>query len=148
MRSLFAKILGWFLLTLVITLSAAVVASALTYHPYATTRPAPFSVLLTLQLSEARHAWEEGGPLELKETLDRIGRVTRAREIILADSTGKDVLTGENHADLMQEARSWTRFPFSGRGGTTFARFSADGRYVLFLVTAPRFIFSGLLQPV
>ncbi len=147
MRSLFAKILGWFLLTLVTTLAATVVTSLLTYHPYASNRPAPFSLLLSLEMSEARHAWEESGPAELKETLARIARVTRAREIIFADSTGKDVLTGENHADLMKEARSWTRFPFSGRGGTTFARFAADGKYAMFVVTAPRFLLSSLLQP-
>lgn len=49
--------------------------------------------------------------------------------------------------ELMKEAHSWSRYPFSGRGGTTFARFSADGKYVFFLVVTPAHLFYANLQP-
>jgi two-component system sensor histidine kinase CpxA len=148
MRSLFAKILGWFVLTLVITLAATILTSALTYNPYTSTRQAPLSVLLSLELSEARHAWESGGAAALEATLARFRAVTHAREMILADADGTDVATGERHPDLIRDAHNWSRFPFSGRGGTTFARFSSDGRYCLFLITPPGSLFFSALQPI
>jgi two-component system sensor histidine kinase CpxA len=148
MRSLFAKILGWFLLTTVSILVATVLTTALTYNPYSSPRPAPFSMLLSLEMSEARNAWETGGAPALQETLARFRRVTRAQEVIFADADGTNVLTGERHTDLLRDARNWTRFPFSGRGGTTFARFSTDGRYCLFLIAAPQGLFLSALQPV
>jgi signal transduction histidine kinase len=148
MRSLFAKILGWFVLTMFLTLTVTLVISVLTYNPYASNRSLPFSTLLSLQMSEARYAWESGGAPALGQALARFKRVTRATEMIFADANGNDVLTGEAHPELLRDARNWSRFPFSGRGGTTFARFSADGKYCLFLVAEPRRLFSNLLQPI
>jgi signal transduction histidine kinase len=147
MRSLFAKILGWFVLTLVITLAASIVISAVNYNPYSTARPAPFSMLLSLELSEARHAWETGGAQALRDELDRFRRVTRARDVILTDTDGTNVLTGESYRELVKDAHSWSRYPFSGRGGTTFARFSVDGKYVFFMVVTPVHLFFANLQP-
>ena len=68
MRSLFAKILGWFVLTVVVTLTAAIMISALSYNPYSSARPTPLSMLLSVEMSEARHAWESGGRAALAET--------------------------------------------------------------------------------
>jgi signal transduction histidine kinase len=148
MRSLFAKILGWFLLTLVLVVAATILTSALTYNPRGSARAAPFSVLLSMELTEARHAFESGGAPALKDALARFSQVSRAREIIFADANGTDVLTGEAHPEMIRDAKNWSRFPFSGRGGTTFARFSADGRYCLFMVTEPRSLFFAALQPI
>ena len=147
MRSLFAKILGWFVLALVTTLAATILTSALTYNPRSSPRQAPFSMLLSLEMSEARNAWESGGRPALQSALARFRQVTNAREVIFTDAGGTDLLTGEQHADLVREARNWSRFPFSGRGGTTFARFSNDGRYCFLLVVNPRRLFSSNLQP-
>jgi signal transduction histidine kinase len=146
MRSLFAKILGWFVLTVVVTLTATIMISALSYNPYSSARPTPLSMLLSVEMSEARHAWETGGRGALQETLDRYRRVTRASEAIFTDSQGTDLITGETHAALIREAHSWSRFPFSGDRGTTFARFSADGKYCLFLIAAPRSLMLGTFQ--
>lgn len=146
MRSLFAKILAWFVLTLVVTVTASIWISALSYNPYSTARPAPFSMLLSVELSEARHAWESGGAPALEGELARFRQVTRASNVILTDADGKDVLTGQSQAELVKEAHSWARYPFSGRGGTTFARFSADGKYTLFMVVPPVHLFYANLQ--
>ena len=74
MRSLFAKILGWFVLTLIVTLAATIITTALTYNPYSTTRPTAFSALLSVEMSEAQSALETDGPAELQRTLDRFRR--------------------------------------------------------------------------
>lgn len=147
MRSLFAKILGWFVLTLLITLTATILISALSYHPYSATQQTPFSMLLSVEMAEARHAWETGGHQGLAQALERFRSVTRASEAIFTDGGGTDLLTGERHPALIREARNWSRFPFSGAHGTTFARFSADGKYCLFLIAAPRSLLLGNFQP-
>jgi two-component system sensor histidine kinase CpxA len=148
MRSLFAKILGWFVLTLVITLAATILTTALTYNPYSAPRPTAFSALLSLETAEAEDAWETGGAIMLHDTLRRFTAITHAQELIFTDTNGTDVMTGETHPDLMQNARSKPRFPFSGRGGPTFVRFSTDGRYVLFVVIPPQSLLFSALQPV
>jgi len=146
-RSLSAKILGWFGLTLIFTLAATIIISALSYNPYSAVRQAPFSMVLSLEMSEARHAWESGGRAALDDALARFKRTTRASEVIFTDAGGTDLLTGANYAELVQEARNWSRFPFSGRGGTTFARFSRDGKYCFFMVIESGHLFFSNLQP-
>lgn len=146
MRSLFAKILGWFIVSLVMTFAVTVMITALNYNPYSSARPTPLSMLLSLEMTEARHAYETGGNAALAESLARFQRVTHAPEAIFTDANGTDVLTGEQHQALIQEAHGWSRFPFSGDHGTTFARFSSDGRYCL-LVTTQRSYLWGNFQP-
>ena len=46
MRSLFAKILGWFVLTVVVTLTASIAITALSYNPYSSEHPTPLSMML------------------------------------------------------------------------------------------------------
>src|SRR5580698_466559 len=146
MRSLFAKILGWFVLTVVVTLTASIAITALSYNPYSSEHPTPLSMMLNAEMAESRHAWETGGRDALAGTLDRFRRVSHAADVIFTDSEGTDLITGEQHPKLIREARHWSRFPFSGDRGTTFARFSADGRYCFFLIAAPRSLMLGNLQ--
>ncbi len=143
MRSLFAKILVWFVVTIVTTLAATLLTTALTYDAQSS-RPSPFSMLLSLGVSETRHAWENGGPERLRETLGRLRKVTRASQAMLLDSKGNDLLTGESHADMMPYAERLVRSPFSFRSHI-FARESADGRYCLVLVRENWFFW--FLQP-
>jgi signal transduction histidine kinase len=146
MRSLFAKILGWFVLTVVVTLTASIAITALSYNPYSSEHPTPLSMMLNAEMAESRHAWETGGRDALSGTLDRFRRVSHAAEVIFTDSNGTDLITGELHPKLIREAHRWSRFPFSGDRGTTFARFSADGKYCFFLIAAPRSLMLGNLQ--
>jgi two-component system sensor histidine kinase CpxA len=146
-RSLSAKILAWFGVTLIITLAATIIISALSYNPYSAVRQAPFSMVLSLEMSEARHAWESGGRPALDEALARFKRTTRASEVIFTDAGGTDLLSGASYGELVKEARSWSRFPFSGRGGTTFARFSRDGKYCFFMVIDANHLFFSNLHP-
>ena len=132
MRSLFAKILAWFVVTIITTIAAVILTTALTYDAYSS-RQAPFSMLLSLQLGEARHAWENGGPGQLRETLKRFREVTHASEAMLTDGQGTDLLTGESHAAMMPYAERLIHSPFAIRSHV-FARKSADGRYCLILI--------------
>jgi len=148
MRSLFAKIVGWFVLTTVITLAATILISSLSYNPYSSTRLTPLSMLLSVEMTEARHAWETGGASALADELARFKRVTHVSEAIFTDGAGTDLLTGEQHAALIREAHGWSRFPFSGDRGTSFARFSNDGSYCLFVIAASRSLLLGNFQPL
>jgi signal transduction histidine kinase len=132
MRSLFAKILVWFIVSILVTIAATVLTSALTYDAYSA-RQAPFSMLLSLEVREARHAWESGGAVELRGALDRLREVTHASQAMLLDGNGMDVLTGESHAGMLPYAEGLVHSPFSIRSHI-FGRKSTDGRYVLILV--------------
>ncbi len=142
MRSLFAKILVWFVVSIVVTLAATVLTTALTYDGYSS-REAPFSMLLSLQVREAEHAWEHGGAEELRETLQRFKEVTHATQAALTDSQGIDLLSHQSRAAKIQSSQGWIHFSF--RRGRTFARRSADGRYYLVVVRANWYFW--FLQP-
>jgi signal transduction histidine kinase len=143
MRSLFAKILAWFVVSILVTIAAIILTSALTYDAYSS-RQAPFSMLLSLEVREARHAWESGGAGELRAALDRLMEVTHASQAMLLDATGKDVLTGESHAEMMPYAEGLVHSPFSIRSHI-FGRKSTDGSFVLILVRENWFFW--FLQP-
>jgi two-component system sensor histidine kinase CpxA len=142
-RSLFAKILVWFVVTIVTTLAATLLTTALTYDALSS-RQAPFSMLLSLEVREARHAWETGGREELRGTLQRLREVTHASQAMLLDDKGVDLLTGETHPEMMPYAERLVRSPFSFRSHI-FARQSIDGRYCLVLVRENWFFW--FLQP-
>jgi signal transduction histidine kinase len=142
-RSLFAKILAWFVVAIVTTLAATLLTTALTYDAHSS-RQAPFSMLLSLEVREARNAWETGGPEALRGTLQRLREVTRASEAVLLDAQGRDVLTGESHADMMPYAEHLIHSPFSFRSHI-FARQSTDGLYCLVLIRENWFFW--FLQP-
>ena len=112
MRSLFAKILGWFVLTLVITLAATILIPALTYNPYSSPRPAPFSMLLTVEMVEARHAWETGGARSAHRIARPLSSARRgASNVILTDGNGTDLLTGEQHRGSDPRRAQLVAFP-------------------------------------
>lgn len=132
MKTLFAKTLLWFLGTAILTMAAIVGASALNFNEGGQ-RPGPFGMLLRLQLSDARHAYETGGKRALAETLERFRSVTHA-DGIFTDSSGRDLVTGEDRSDLLREAEEpGPTFPRLQRGRTLVARQSRDGKYWYFL---------------
>lgn len=146
MRSLFAKILGWFVLALAVTILATVITSVVSYNPTARAR-APFSLLLGVGLSDARHALETGGREALREELTRFRDVTRLSAVIFTDANGMDLLTGEPHPTLIREAHTWSRIPFVRPAGMVFDRFSSDGKYCFFAIVTPGKLLVSSLQP-
>ena len=143
MRSLFAKILVWFVVSILVTIGATLLTSALTYDT-TSSRQAPFSMLLNLEVRETRHAWESGGAEELRGALQRLKEVTNASQAMLLDGEGVDLLTGEPHADMLPYAEGLVHSPFSFRSHI-FARKSVDDRYCLVLVRENWFFW--FLQP-
>lgn len=138
MRTLFGKILLWFLATTIITILGVVTTSALSYN--AEQQP-PFGMLMRTEFVEARHAFETGGPLELAETLARMQSVVSG-QLILADPFGRDLVTGEDRSELIALASNrrgrLLTLPFTRKDDIVWARQSVDGLYWFFVVAPPR----------
>ncbi len=147
MRTLFAKILVWFLATTVITIAAVLVTSALTFN---SERQPPFGMLMRVQMREARHAYEHGGRAELADTLQRLRSVVQG-ELILADANGRDLLTGEDRSDLIREAKQrrdyFPSLPFTRRDNVVFGRPSPEGNYWFFVIAPGRRSVFWFIQP-
>jgi two-component system, OmpR family, sensor kinase len=135
MRSLFGKILIWFLSTVVITIAAVVITSALTIN---SERLPPFGMMVRLQMREAREAYDNGGSAAVAKELKRFHQVTGG-SIIMADENGRDVVTGQDRSELLKEAREPHVGPWSDltHRDFTIVRQSTDGKFE-YVITAPR----------
>jgi signal transduction histidine kinase len=132
-RSLFAKILLWFLATAVIDFFGAVFITALDLNPW----QSPFGRLMDIQERSARTAWETGGATALAD-FERRFRASSEMSAVLTDARGKDLLTGRDYAANMKNAH-FPMFFFRPRNGVIPHR-SADGKYnFILLLPASRF---------
>ncbi len=128
MRSLFARILLWFLVTVVVTVVGGIAISNLN-------RPAqrrPFPSLSRLLLTEARSAYESGGKEGLGAYLQYAFSATGVRGALIDIASGKDLLTGEEHPAPPPGLRPSRPIPpwLPFRGGPPPSLFGAsDGRY-------------------
>ncbi|HLN02840.1 MAG TPA: ATP-binding protein [Bryobacteraceae bacterium] len=128
MRSLFAKILLWFLATVV---AAFVGFNFIEAQFDDAMRHAPMVRAFRFQEREAREAYETGGPKALRWDLDRIQGMFQA-EAFLTDANGRDLVTGEDRRGLIRSGGwSWLR-----RNRSVIARRTADGRY-WFILSIP-----------
>jgi two-component system sensor histidine kinase CpxA len=138
--SLFAKILLWFFATAVITMTAVVITTALTFTA-PEDRQSPFTMMMNARLEGAIFAYEHGGPARLADSLERFAHATGAQAIV-TDAQGKDLVNGQDRSDLLKQAGPRPRFPFARRNRTAIARRSQDGKYWLFvLVSRPNWYF-------
>ncbi len=138
MRSLFARILLWFLVTTAITVAGFIAITALSIAELPN-RQRPFSRLVPFELGEARHAYETGGKPALRDFLERLQTAFQA-EGTLTDAQGRDLLTGEDRKDLIAAARPHRSVPYFRRRAAVIGRLSDDGKY--------RFFFQIPGQPV
>lgn len=109
MRTLFTKILLWFLLTVIVTFTGTFYVSSI----FVRSRQPEFS-RFTFELREARAAWENDGSAGLTRFLTRLKDATGA-DAGLTYENGRDVLTGR---DWTKEIKSPNRGP---RGGLPLA---------------------------
>lgn len=141
MRSLFAKILVWFLATNAILIASMVLVSIVNYNLGRQQAEIPFPVLLRMmrdEIREARTAYETGGKPALAESLRRFKAVVDA-EVVWTDASGRDLLTGEDRSSLVRESserererrRSPFPFPFLR---PPLARQTPDGLYWFFVI--------------
>ncbi len=129
MRSLFTKILLWFLATTFLTSLGVAITSALVFEASEPRRP-PFPAFVSRQLNEARAAWEAGGKPGLNAAIDRLRRMDRA-QVYFTDSSGRDLLTGADRSSLLPSGGHAILWIFSRR---PLAHLSEDGKYFLILV--------------
>jgi two-component system sensor histidine kinase CpxA len=146
MKSLFAKILLWFWVTLAITVVGSAFISALNVNENASDERAPVARLVTFQLEEARSAYEIGGRPGLQEFLDTLNRVYDARGI-LTDETGRDLLTNQDRSELMRRARLPYFYQIFRTGDAMVARAADDGRYWFFFIVPRVRVGSWFLLP-
>ena len=130
MRSLFAKILLWFLATIVLAFVGLNVVVVM--HLSDPAKQAPLSRALAYQAQRARVAYETGGKEALKTDLIRISAIFQS-DAFLTDSQGRDLVTGENRSDQIAGGR---RGFFARRMRTVMSRRIDNGRY-WFILDAP-----------
>lgn len=145
MNTVFAKTLLWFFGTVVLTITALIVATAVNFST-GERRHGPLGAMIRLQLAEAQHAYETGGVQALHETLDRFERVTDT-EAVFTDRVGRDLVTGEDRSDLVEAARERSRVPFMRRNRTFVGRSSPDGKYYYFILLNRDNVVTWFLQP-
>jgi signal transduction histidine kinase len=109
MSRLFTKILIWFLLTVVVSLTA----SFYIWNAFVRNTPPRQFNGLTFELREARKAWETEGREGLKRQLEQI-QDAMGGEQVLADASGHDLVTGKDWSDELRANASRGR---GGRGG-------------------------------
>jgi signal transduction histidine kinase len=144
--ALFAKILAWFVVAVLITVLATTFTSIVSYKRNASFH-APIALLVDLEAAEARHSWETGGRAALEETLGRFLAITKAYGVLFADASGTDLVTGKSDRELIDAARRHPIFPSIRRGGLMFSHFSTDGKYCFFLIMSPLRLLRSNLQP-
>ena len=131
MRSLFTKILLWFLATTLVSLAALVVTST-----FLLSRLGPdnfFAYTIALQIDDARRSYEEGGPAQLATYLKRLDTFYPV-EHALTDARGCDLVDGTDRSPQLARAET---SPFSFRfwdNPVTFVHDSDDHRYRLVAV--------------
>jgi signal transduction histidine kinase len=144
LRSLFARILLWFLATTSVTVTGLIVTRWLSLNA-APGQQSPFTRMVPFLLVEARHAYETGGRPALAQFMARMQKVYDVQGI-LTDASGRDLLTGEDRSDLVRrfQGRSSWRI---GRNHVMVARGSEDGRYCFFFPVIYRRIGYWILVP-
>ena len=129
MRSLFAKILMWFLGTTILTSAGIALTTALVFEAEEPHRPG-LHMMLSHDLEQARRAYEAGGSAALTAALERMRRNGSA-QLALTDVSGRDLATGEDRKDLLKYLNSRPS-PFNRP--VVIGESDPQGRYNLFLI--------------
>lgn len=146
MRSLFAKVLAWFLLTSFVMIGAVVFTAISSFNTDRSSTP--FPVLVRIQMREARFAYESGGKAALAETLKRFRSIMQA-DIFMTDAEGHDLITGQDRSKYIREnnperARWSFLLPFLR---PPFARPTQDGKYWFMVIPQKQDTVLWFFQP-
>src|SRR5438309_1092845 len=134
MRTLFGKILLWFLAAMVLTIAAVVLTTAFTFS-VGEQRPAPFGQTIRIQIQALRQAYESGGTQSLGQALDRF-RTMFPGQHYFAGPDKRDLITGRDLSKLIQEGSKPPLIPFVRP--RVIARPSHDQKYWLVVVLTRR----------
>ena len=132
MRSIFVKILLWFLATLIVCLAGFTITSV-TRNRLSPGRRDFFSRSLALQVSDAKQAYETGGRQGLQAYFTRLHSFFPGAHA-LVDANGIDLVTGRNRSqELRKVGPHWS--PMTDRR-MAIAWPSRDGKYKLVIDAA------------
>jgi signal transduction histidine kinase len=146
MRSMFAKTLGWFLLTVAVGIGGILLSTALALQTSGSPQ-SPYMMLLRVQVEDAKKAYETGGKQALGVAISRFQSINNNAKMIFTDAKGMDLLTGEAHPELMaQTERRPSPYPFIFRRAV-IPRHDASRQYWLFLIDERRGFLFWFLQP-
>ncbi len=123
MRSLFAKILLWFLATVMAAFMGFSIIAVVHYNDPMHMRP--LARAFVYQAREASEAYEAGGAAALRWDLARLKEIFQA-DAMLTDARGRDLVTGEDRSGLIDAGR---RRLFYLGDRAVMARKTPDGRY-------------------
>jgi two-component system sensor histidine kinase CpxA len=126
LRSVYTKILLWSFGTLVLSLFAFVGVSVLV--SFQTAYRNGFFGHASLELDEAREAFEEGGATRLARFISRLERRLPGQHY-LTDSRGRDVIGGEDRSALLAVARPDGARPSPFQRRPVIVATSGDGQY-------------------
>jgi signal transduction histidine kinase len=143
LRSIFAKIVAWFLVTVVLSLTGFVITSEF-MSTHLSGRYSNVARTSAMFLDDARHAYEHGGRDLLDSYLMRLNAYSDSTHF-LTDAHGVDLVSGDDRSGLRGRSTKSSRstlsrwFPRSGQ--SVRVRVSDDGRYRLVTVYSlpPRF---------
>jgi two-component system sensor histidine kinase CpxA len=126
-KSVYAKISLWSFATLVVSLVAFLgVTSVVSFQ--SAHRTSPFGRIQSLELEQAREAYESGGPPKLGAFIDQMQRYMPGGHF-LTDVRGRDMLTGEDRSVMLAAAVPEGTQPRRMRGPVVLVAKSRDGRY-------------------
>ena len=135
MRSLFAKTLLWFLATTAVAIGGIILSTALSVG--SPEGRGPFGMLLSVQVAEAKRAYETGGRDALSQVLSKFQQITEMK-VLFTNAQGVDLLTGQAHPELVRRPvrRSRWRLPFPFNTGRppVIARSDPSHQYWLYLI--------------
>jgi two-component system sensor histidine kinase CpxA len=135
LRSVYAKISLWSFATLVLSLVAFVgVTQVVSFQ--ASRQTGQFGQIQTMEMEEARAAYESGGPVELRQFIDRLHRYIPG-DHYLTDGKGRDILTGEDRSAQLAAAVPEGAQPHNTHGPMILKAISADGQYAWIVVWPP-----------
>ncbi len=139
-RSIFTKIVVWFVATVALSL-VGLTGTSLLLSARLMGRDTIGSRLNTLFLDDARRAYEEGGAAQLKSFLKRLSAYSESQHF-LTNGRGVDLVTREDRSDLLRARTPVARrfLPIWLRtGGSPIVRVrtSDDRRYRLITLVAP-----------
>jgi signal transduction histidine kinase len=142
---MFAKTLGWFLLTVAVGIGGILLSTALALQSSGSPQ-SPYMMLLRVQVEDAKKAFETGGKPALATALARFQNINNAK-MVFTDAKGVDLVTGEKHPELMERTeRRPSPYPFVFRRAV-IPRHDASRQYWLFLIDERRSFLFWFLQP-
>ena len=137
MKSVYAKILQWCFITLVVSLEAFSLVSRFVEFR-AAGKGGPFARVDALVLQEAVEAYEAGGSAQLAAYLRKVG-AQLGQQRYVTDPRGRDLANRADRSALLALVHSEWSTPVPRGGHLIVALASADNRYRLITVADPPF---------